>query len=54
MISAIILAGGKGKRMNSKVSKQFIEIKDKPVIYYTIKKINENICFKARHSITIQ
>ena len=42
MISAIILAGGKGKRMNSKVSKQFIEIKDKPVIYYTIKKFNEN------------
>ena len=25
MISAIILAGGKGKRMGSKVSKQFIE-----------------------------
>ena len=46
MISAIILAGGKGKRMNSKVSKQFIEIKDKPVIYYTIKKFNEN---KAQH-----
>ena len=42
MISAIILAGGKGKRMNSKVSKQFIEIKDKPVIYYNIKKFNEN------------
>lgn len=42
MISAIILAGGKGKRMNSKVSKQFIEIKGKPIIYYTIKKFNEN------------
>ena len=24
MISAIILAGGKGKRMNSSISKQFI------------------------------
>lgn len=42
MISAIILAGGKGKRMNSSVSKQFIEIKGKPIIYYTIKKFNEN------------
>ena len=37
MISAIILAGGKGKR-----SKQFIEIKGKPIIYYTIKKFSEN------------
>lgn len=42
MISAIILAGGKGKRMNSSISKQFIEIKGKPIIYYTIKKFNEN------------
>lgn len=42
MISAIILAGGKGKRMASPVSKQFIEIKGKPIIYYTIKKFSEN------------
>ncbi len=42
MISAIILAGGKGKRMNSSISKQFIEIKGKPIIYYTIKKFNNN------------
>ncbi|WP_066871172.1 2-C-methyl-D-erythritol 4-phosphate cytidylyltransferase [Clostridium mediterraneense] len=38
---AIILAGGKGKRMGAPVSKQFIEIDDKPVIYYTIKKFEE-------------
>ena len=42
MISAIILAGGKGKRMGAPVSKQFIEIKGKPIIYYTIKKFSEN------------
>lgn len=42
MISAIILAGGKGKRMGVPVSKQFIEIKGKPIIYYTIKKFSEN------------
>ena len=42
MISAIILAGGKGKIMNSSISKQFIEIKGKPIIYYTIKKFNDN------------
>lgn len=34
---AVILAGGKGKRMNAPVSKQFIEIESKPVIYYTLK-----------------
>ncbi len=42
MISAVILAGGKGKRMNSTISKQFIELKGKPIIYYTIKKFNDN------------
>lgn len=41
MISAIILAGGRGKRMGSSVSKQFIMLKNKPILYYTIKKFNE-------------
>lgn len=45
MTSVIILAGGKGKRMGSTVSKQFIEIKGKPILYYTLKKFinNKNI-----------
>ena len=42
MISAIILAGGKGKRMGSAISKQFIYIKGNPIIYYTLKKFSEN------------
>ncbi|WP_346967689.1 2-C-methyl-D-erythritol 4-phosphate cytidylyltransferase [Clostridium disporicum] len=42
MISAIILAGGKGKRIRSAISKQFIDIKGKPIIYYTLKKFSEN------------
>ena len=42
MISAIILAGGKGKRMNSSISKQFIEIKGKPVLVYTLEKFIYN------------
>lgn len=42
MISAIILAGGKGKRMRSAISKQFIDIKGKPIIYYTLNKFSEN------------
>lgn len=42
MTSVIILAGGKGKRMGSTVSKQFIEIKGKPILYYTLKKFIDN------------
>ncbi|GAB6168945.1 2-C-methyl-D-erythritol 4-phosphate cytidylyltransferase [Clostridium carnis] len=42
MISAIILAGGKGKRMGAKISKQYIEIKGKPILYYTLKRFIEN------------
>lgn len=38
MISAIILAGGKGKRMGANISKQYIELKGKPILYYTIKR----------------
>lgn len=44
MISAIILAGGKGKRMGADISKQFILVNNKPILYYTIKnfmKCNE-------------
>jgi 2-C-methyl-D-erythritol 4-phosphate cytidylyltransferase len=33
---AIIVAAGKGKRMGSTISKQFLEIKGKPVLYYTL------------------
>lgn len=39
---AIILAGGKGKRMGSDVSKQFLMIKGKPIIYYTIKAFQKS------------
>lgn len=34
---AVIVAGGKGTRMGTDISKQFLEIKGKPVIYHTIK-----------------
>ena len=34
-----LLAGGIGKRMNSKVPKQFIELKGTPVIIYTLKQL---------------
>jgi 2-C-methyl-D-erythritol 4-phosphate cytidylyltransferase len=38
MVTAIILAGGKGKRMGCKISKQYIELKEKPILYYTLTK----------------
>lgn len=34
---AVIVAGGKGTRMNSDIPKQFMLLKGKPVLYYTIK-----------------
>ena len=42
MISAIVLAGGRGKRMNYHKSKHFIEIKGKPVLVYTLEKFIYN------------
>lgn len=33
---AIIVAAGKGKRMETDINKQFLNIKDKPVIYYAL------------------
>ena len=39
---AIIVAGGSGTRMGEKLPKQFILLKDKPVLYYTIKTFLES------------
>ena len=38
---AIIVAGGTGTRMGSNLPKQFILLKDKPVLYYTLKTFLE-------------
>ena len=35
--TAIVLAAGQGKRMNSKIQKQFLEIGGKPVLYYSLR-----------------
>ena len=35
-ITAIVLAAGSGSRMKSKTKKQFMEIKGKPVIWYSL------------------
>ena len=35
--TAIVLAAGKGSRMKTDIAKQFLKIKDKPVLYYSLK-----------------
>ena len=40
--TAIVLAAGSGKRMNSKVHKQYLLIKKKPVLYYSLKAFEES------------
>ena len=42
MVSVIVLAGGRGKRMGSATSKQYIELNGKPILYYTLKKFIDN------------
>lgn len=37
---AIIVAGGKGKRMNSETPKQFLQVAENPILMHTIQKIN--------------
>jgi 2-C-methyl-D-erythritol 4-phosphate cytidylyltransferase len=36
-IYAVIVAAGKGSRMGAEINKQFLNIKDKPILYYTLK-----------------
>jgi 2-C-methyl-D-erythritol 4-phosphate cytidylyltransferase len=40
--TAIILAAGHGKRMNSSVSKQYMLLSGKPVLYYSLKAFQES------------
>lgn len=39
---AIVLSAGSGKRMNSDTKKQYLLIKEKPVIYYSLKTFQES------------
>lgn len=41
--TAIVLAAGQGKRMQSSVHKQYLLIKDKPVLYYSLKAFEDSI-----------
>ena len=39
MASALVLSGGVGRRMNANVPKQYIEVSGKPIIIYTLEKM---------------
>lgn len=40
--TAIVLAAGSGKRMGTDVKKQFLLLKDKPILYYSLKVFEES------------
>ena len=41
-ITAIILAAGQGKRMNQSVAKQYLELKKKPALFYSLKAFEDS------------
>ena len=43
MVSAIILAAGSGSRMKSDKAKQYIEINEKPLLYYSLKVFDASV-----------
>lgn len=42
---AVVLAGGRGKRMGTAVAKQYLLIEDKPVLYYSLKVFEDSDLF---------
>lgn len=41
-VAAIVLAAGKGKRMNNKLPKQYMQLCGNPVVYYSLKVLEES------------
>ena len=40
--TGIIVAAGLGRRMNSKIEKQFLEVHEKPLVYYALKAFEQS------------
>ena len=59
MTTAIIIAGGRGRRMGQSIPKQFINVYDKPVIIYTLESFQrhpqidaiEVVCIDGWHEV---
>ena len=41
--TAIVVAAGKGKRMGANYNKQFIQLREKPILAYTLEALHRNI-----------
>lgn len=56
---ALIIAGGKGHRMNQEIPKQFLNVNDKPIIIYTLEHFQKHpeidaievVCLDGWHDI---
>lgn len=42
-ITAVVLAGGRGKRMESEISKQFLELGGNPILYYALNTFENSV-----------
>jgi 2-C-methyl-D-erythritol 4-phosphate cytidylyltransferase len=42
-VCAIVLAAGKGTRMGGSVKKQFLNLNDKPILYYALKAFSDDV-----------
>ena len=51
---AIVLAGGKGQRMDSEIPKQFINVYDKPILMYTLEAFENHPQIDAIEVVTIE
>ena len=40
-VTAVVLAGGSGKRMGSDIPKQYLPIDGRPVLYYSLKAFED-------------
>lgn len=54
MVIGIIIAGGKGSRMNSDIPKQFIKVKGKPVLVYTLENFQNNPLIDAVEVVCVE
>jgi 2-C-methyl-D-erythritol 4-phosphate cytidylyltransferase len=41
-VCAIVVAAGRGRRMGTDINKQFLHIKDRPILYYTLKAFEDS------------